>query len=358
MKYDNQYVNDCDSVIGNIPQLDKLKNKRILITGATGMICSSVAELLFRLNSDPEYNLEIFLAGRNEQNLEKRFENLNSMPGYNCNYTFLQYDACKSEGFLADNKDIKFDYIIHGAGYGDPRMISGMPVDIMLSNVCGTEYLLKLAKRCDARFLMISSGEVYGKVNSEELENGLYSENDYGYIDFLNPRAVYPQSKRTAENLCIAYNRQYGVDSVIARSCHVYGPTISEKDSRASAQFIRKAAAGENVIMKSAGNQRRSYCYTLDCASAILTILINGNTCEAYNISNKNSLVSIRELAEEAADRGKVELIFENPSDAELKSYNMMENSCLDASKLETLGWKAEFDLKAGIKRTLDLLRE
>ena len=105
--------------------------------------------------------------------------------------------------------------------------------------------------------------------------------------------------------------------------------------------------------MKSAGNQIRSYCYTLDCASAILSVLINGATCNAYNISNRNSIVSIREMADELAKTGGVQVVFEAPSDIEKKSYNMMNNSSLDSHKLEELGWRGLFDLSEGVKKTL-----
>ena len=97
----------------------------------------------------------------------------------------------------------------------------------------------------------------------------------------------------------------------------------------------------------------RSYCYTLDCASAIIAVLLGGERGNAYNISNRNSIVSIRELAEEMAVQGGVRVVFDNPSDAEQKSYNMMNNSALDASKLEKLGWKALFGLREGAARTL-----
>ena len=105
--------------------------------------------------------------------------------------------------------------------------------------------------------------------------------------------------------------------------------------------------------MKSAGLQLRSYCYTLDCASAILTVLIKGESGEAYNISNSQSVVTIRELAECMAKTAGVKVVFEQASDQELKSYNMMDNSSLNSEKLEVLGWKGCFNLKEGIESTL-----
>ena len=110
--------------------------------------------------------------------------------------------------------------------------------------------------------------------------------------------------------------------------------------------------------MKSAGTQIRSYCYTLDCASAILTVLLNGASGNAYNISNKHSLVSIRDLAEIFAKCSGTKVIFEHPSDAEKRGYNLMQNSALHSDKLEALGWKACFGLQAGVMRTIKYLKE
>lgn len=137
------------------------------------------------------------------------------------------------------------------------------------------------------------------------------------------------------------------------RPGHIYGPTITKDDTRASAAFTWDAVVGKDIVMKSVGEQLRSYCYTLDCASAILTVLLNGESGRAYNISNKDSVVSIRDMAEALANAGGCRVIFEMPSDIEKKSYNLMSTSALNAEKLERLGWKAEFDLEEGAMKTL-----
>ena len=136
------------------------------------------------------------------------------------------------------------------------------------------------------------------------------------------------------------------------------GPTITDSDTRASAEFTRSALSGNDIVMKSAGNQLRSYCYVLDCASAILYCLLFGESDEAYNISNDKSIVSIRDMAESIAKNGKVQIKYVHPSDKERKSYNLMSNSSLTSKKLEDLGWKACFSLDDGVKATLNLLKE
>ena len=216
-------------------------------------------------------------------------------------------------------------------------------------NIIGTNALLQLAKRRGAKLLYISSSEVYG-AKEDSLP---FSESKYGYIDVLNPRNCYANAKRAAENLCISYGVEYGVNSDIVRPGHIYGPSSTDSDSRAAAQFMRNAVHGDDIVLKSSGTQLRSYCYTLDCASAILSVLINGESLNAYNISNKDSIVNIRNVAEKFAELGGVKLVFQAPSDAEAKGYSLMANSSLDSRKLEGLGWRAQFDLETGVRNCI-----
>lgn len=341
VNYCEDYWQDVRLVSEQIPNLDRLYGKSILITGATGMICSAAAEILLYLNKEQNGKIHIILAGRNKERLQKRYYSFDEGK----DYAFFHYDATSSKPIT-----IKTDYIIHGASNADPGKFAKEPVETMLANIIGLNTLLKSAiDNQTKRLLYISSSEVYGQKN----EKRPFKEDDYGFVDILNPRAAYPSSKRAAETLCSAYSAEYGLDTVMVRPGHIYGPTITNSDSRASAQFTRNAKAGRDIVMKSAGTQLRSYCYTMDCASAILTVLINGKCGEAYNISNSNSVVTIREMAEALAKAGKVNIVFENPSDLEKKSYNLMENSSLDSSKIESLKWKACFNMEQGAKKTI-----
>jgi len=225
----------------------------------------------------------------------------------------------------------------------------------MLANFMGTYQLLDYARLHKVgRMLFVSSSEVYGQIQSGEP----FKESDYGFVDILNPRACYPASKRAAETLCASYLSEYSIDTVIVRPGHIYGPTMTAEDSRAHAQFARNALRQEPIILKSLGNQLRSYCYMLDCVSGIFTALLKGKTGEAYNISNKNSIVTIKQFAQEHAAVGKVEIRNCVPEKHEASGYNLMENSALDATKLESLGWKGLYDIHSGVSATIQLLRE
>ena len=343
MKYLREYWQDISKVIDNIPNANKLYGKRIIITGSTGMVCSSVVDILAYLNHYQNAGICLFLAGRSNEKIALRFRDVLTAD----EYQYIEYDATKES-----NIDIEVDYIIHGASNANPAIYAKEPVETLLGNIIGLKSMLNTAKgNQGSRVLYISSSEVYG--NRTYNDSSPYKEEDYGYVDILNPRACYPNGKRAAETLCASYAQEYNVDFVIARLGHIYGPSITEADTRASAAFTRNVASGENIVMKSAGNQLRSYCYTLDCATALLTVLLNGKSGDAYNISNKNSIVSIRDMAEALAEAGKVKVVFENPSDTEKRSYNLMKNSGLNSSKLEGLGWKSEFSLRDGVERTI-----
>lgn len=340
IKYCDEYWDDVERAIKCIPDVEKLRGKRILITGATGLIGSAVVELLFSLNKNGA-GIKVILAGRNKKRVEDRFYKFTE----GADFTFIEYDAT-----VSSELDVEVDYIIHGACNANPEAYRSQPVETMLSNLVGLNSLLSLAVRKKTeRVLYISSSEVYGNI----AERRPYCENDYGYVDILNMRASYPSSKRAAETMCVSYNSEFDLDIVIARPGHIYGPSITQTDTRATAEFTRNAALGQDIVMKSLGNQLRSYCFSLDCASAILTVLIKGKTCNAYNISNKNSICTISDIAEAMAGSVGRKVIFQEATKNEKAGFNLMSNSSLNSEKIEQLGWKAIFPLKDGVNRTI-----
>ncbi|RKM56379.1 NAD-dependent epimerase/dehydratase family protein [Butyrivibrio sp. X503] len=345
MKYTKEYWGDVASCIGNIPEIEKLYNKNLLITGATGMLASPVVDIVSFLNREKNAGIKLIIAGRNRQRTLDRFKGVLKEE----EIKFVEFDANYMYKLNVDA-----DYIIHAASNADNGMFLKEPAETLFSNVVGVKSMLDLnVKNKGSRLLYVSSSEVYGELPEK---SDYIKETDYGYVDVLSTRSCYPNGKRAAETLCSCYITEYDADVVIARPGYIYGPTIKKSDKRASAAFTFDAAAGRNIVMKSKGEQLRSYCYMLDCATALLTILLEGECGEAYNISNKDAIVSIRDVAEALAKAGGVSVVFENPSDAEKSSYNTMKNSALDASKLEALGWKGMYGLSEGIERTLKYL--
>ena len=302
---------------------EKLSGCNILITGASGLIGSCLVEVLME-HSLRDYN--VYAMGRNSQRMNKLFERYLSEEDFHV----ILGDVTEP---LAT--DLSMHYIIHAASGAAPSEFSQHPVEVMKANMIGVanmmEYGIKHGMR---RFLYVSSGEVYG-----EGDGRVFTEDYSGYIDCTSPRSCYPSSKRAAETLCVSYAAEYGVDVVIARPCHTYGPNFTENDNRVYAQFIRNILLNEDIVMKSAGEQFRSWCYVVDCVSALLYILLKGEKGQAYNIADDASNITIKELAEMVAKTGKRNVVNAIPSDAEKLSYNVVKKSVFATKKLEALGW-------------------
>lgn len=342
-----QWISDIEDVVQSLPELLELAGKTVMVTGAAGLICSAVVDVFFRYNESHDVPINILAAGRWPEEMEKRFCEYCVKPYYR----FISYNAVKGENDL----NIPCDYVIHGASNASPDMIGKEPVETMCSNFTGLLELLQYAKECGAkRLLYISSSEVYGKKEG----NTPFHTDEYGYIDLLNPRNSYSMGKRAAETLCASFSAEYGVETVIVRPGHIYGPTASPYDTRVSSVWAYAAARGDDIVMKSDGAQLRSYCYCLDCAAAILKVLLCGKNLHAYNISNPASIISIREMAEILAESAEVELKLEFPTEEEKKIFNPMRNSALDSRELAALGWSGLFNAECGFSHTIEILKE
>lgn len=341
------WISDLDKIIETLPELDELTGKSVMITGCTGLICSAICDIFIRWNETHDDSIYILAAGRSKKKLENRFSPYDKAEWF----TFIPYDATALENCIESS----CDYIIHGASNASPDKIVKEPVETMLSNFVGLKNLLDYARERETkRILYISTSEVYGRRKYERPSK----VNEYGWIDILNSRSSYSIGKCAAETLCVSYYDEYGVESVITRPGHIYGPTAVECDDRVSSVWAYAVARGEDIIMKSDGSQIRSYCYCLDSASAILKVLLKGEIVHAYNISNPDSVISIRKMAEILAKSAKKNLKMELPTESEKKCFNPMSNSSLDSTELLALGWKGVFDADQGFDHTVRVLKE
>ena len=275
--------------------------------------------------------------GRNSQRAAQRFEAY----WQNARFHFIEHDVCNPLTL-----DVDFHYIIHAASNASPNFFQQSPVEVMKSNLTGlcnmVEYGMKHQLQ---RMVYVSSGEVYG-----EGDGSIFTEQSSGYIDMLSPRACYPSSKRAAETLCASYCQEYGVEIVIARPCHTYGPYFTENDNRVYAQFIRNALKGEDIVMKSKGEQYRSWIYVVDCAAAILLLLTKGTSGEAYNVANAESNITIYQLAQKIATLCQRQVMMDIQEGG---NTTPITKAVFSTQKLEQLGWKPLFNMDEGLEHTI-----
>lgn len=323
----------------------KLKGKTVMITGATGMIGTLLIDILMRRNRDYKDDICIIAVGRNENKARERLGRYWN----DKNFSFLCRDVCGKFPFM------RCDYIIHGASNTHPVQYAKDPIGTIRANVYGTENLLELAAAQEnCRFLFLSSVEVYGESRSDA---DVFDEAYCGYIDCNTMRAGYPESKRLGEAMLKAYIADKGADAVTARLSRTYGPTMLPDDSKAIAQFIKKAAHGLDIVLKSEGKQVYSYVYAADAARAILKLLLHGRCGEAYNIAGADSDVSLKDLADMLAKEAGTNVIFELPDALEKSGYSAATKAVLNTDKLQRLGWKSHFGMAEGLLCTVRILR-
>lgn len=325
------YWNDIEEVAQLELPWQQLQGCNIFITGATGLLGSCLVDILMH-HVGGDYH--IYAAGRNEGRATKMFAQYE----HDQRFHFIKYDVmCPLQS------DLSFQYMIHAASNAGPSFFAINPVEVMKANVLGVIHLLEYGREHGLRRLLyVSTGEVYG-----EGDGRVFTEEYSGYVDSMKPRSCYPSSKRAAETFCAAYGAEYGIDVVVARPSHTYGPHFTESDNRVYAQFIRNVLKGEDIVMKSTGEQFRSWCYVVDCVKGLLYILLKGKCGEAYNVADADSNISIMQLAELVAEIASQKVMIDVPPfDIESLGYNPVKKSVFATGKLESLGWTVTGSMK------------
>ena len=188
----------------------------------------------------------------------------------------------------------------------------------------------------------LSSMELYGKIEKDEY----ITESELGYVDPLNIRSCYPESKRMCENLCACYAAEYKVPVCQVRLAQTFGPGISYEDKRVFAMMARNAIESEDIVLQTKGTSKHPYVYTAQAVTAIFTVLLKGKAGEAYNVSNPETYCSIYEMGKLVAEKianGKIKVVV--LSNGDVSKYPAPSCLKLDISKIESLGWKPEYDL-------------
>lgn len=341
------YKEDLSRISGLRLPWEKLEGKSILISGARGLIASCLIDVLMLKNSE-RLNCRIYAIGRNVESAKNRFYDYWENP-------LFEFLFCDVDSPIILHDISRIDYVLHMASNTHPMAYATDPIGTISANIIGTNNMLKFAEEHHViRFAFVSSNEIYGE-NRGDVE--LFDENYCGYIDSNTLRAGYPESKRCGEALCQAYIKQKGLNIVIPRVTRSYGPTMLKSDTKAISQFIKKGVNGEDIVLKSTGTQYYSYTYVSDAVSGLLTVLLNGENGEAYNIADSKSDIMLKDLARIVAEVCGTKVIYEMPDIVEKAGYSTATKARLNGDKIAKLGWKMQYDIKEGICRTIEILK-
>ena len=373
------YLSDLRTVCSLDLPWEEMDGRSILISGATGMIGSTLIDVLMMrkrgaaaasleaAGKDNAADLRIFALGRSVEKAKNRFWEYWEDPRFafvQCDINdresleraFAEAGICESQDGSDQNTAGTIDYVFHAASNTHPVAYANDPIGTVVTNIIGLDNLLHFATEHGCRrFLFASSNEIYGE-NRGDAE--LFDEQYCGYIDCNTLRAGYPESKRAGEALCQAYIRQKGLDVVIPRFTRSFGPSLLATDTKALSQFIRKGVAREDIVLKSAGTQFFSYTYVCDAVSGLLCCLLKGSCGEAYNIADVSCDITLRDLAQTIADLVGTKVVFDLPDAVEAAGFSKATKARLDSTKLQGLGWKAQFDIKTALDHTIGIMRE
>lgn len=326
---------DVEEFVGLFTLSSLLKGSTFLVTGGTGLIGSTLVHCLLGLNK----GIKIILPVRNAIKAQVMFGSNDCLEIIECD--LLEWLKCD---------DSSYDYIVHCACPTAGKFMVEHPVETYELTIESTRLLLKNAKKNGAKgMVFVSSLEYYGQV----LEDFEILESHLGYVDPLNLRSCYPLGKRAAEYLCFAYANEYNVPIKVARLTQTFGAGVSPDDNRVFAQFARSVIAGNDIVMHTTGESAKPYCYTTDCISAILYILLKGGRGEAYNVANSSTYISIKALAEFLKENFNPSInvvVEEHPE----MGYAPVTKLRLSTKKLEALGWTPQNDLKKMFSKLID----
>lgn len=319
---------DVEDFVRNFALTNSFNDAKFLITGATGLIGSTLVRCLLALNR----NIQITCPIRNSNKAKAIYEDVID------SIHFIECDLVSYLCGLTEKDD--FQYIVHCASPTEGRYMTEHPVETYMLAIDSTRAILEYARKKRTDVVYISSLEFYG----QNFDDELITEDMQGYVNNTDPRSSYPLGKRAAEYLCAAYAKQFDVNAKVARLTQTFGAGVSVDDNRVFAQFARCVIEGKNIVMHTKGDSAKPYCYTTDCVSAILYILLRGEKGEAYNVANQETYISIKDMANFLCVHFNPQLkvvIEEHPE----MGYAPVTKLNLSTEKLKSLGWLPRYGL-------------
>lgn len=337
---------DLEQIISENDGLKELYGQTIMVTGASGLIGSYFINTFIKLNEKHGANIKIIPLIRNLNKLKKEI----TSKDYVIPIVQDIIDPITYEGDV--------DYIIHAASPASPPLMREKPVETNFANTIGTANALMFAKEHNVKkFLFTSSREVYGQNISDQK---YFEENDLGIINQLIPRNSYAESKKAAENMCLGFKEEYGLDTKIVRLGQTFGPGMNIDGGMVHTEFLKMLLNNEDIVLKSDGSSLRTYTYISDAVSAMFKIILKSKDI-AYNATNNDNEVSIKELAEiivNLCPEKKSKLVFDIEEEKEGYDYSTFKFCLISSDKIRTeLDWKPKYSIEEGFERTLEFLK-
>jgi len=347
---DNIVQQDLESIVEGIgSDIYQLSGRTLLLTGGSGFLGSHFVALTQYLNQTrfkkpcSVISIDNFALGRKTKNLITEITDPN--------IEFVDHNAC-----LPYKTDKQVDYIIHALGFASPQFYKQHPIETIDGTIFGIKNALELTREKKPRSLLFfSSSEIYGDAD----HNFVPTKETYkGNVSSIGPRSCYDESKRLGEALCMAYHSQHQVPVKIVRPFNVYGPGMDVKDGRVIPRFVSQVIKDEPLTVYDKGSQTRTFCYITDAITGFYKVLLSNENGEVFNVGNDNDEVNMKVLADsivESLGRGKVSIV-PYPT-----NYPQDEPSrrCPDLTKIKTrLGYEPRVDVKEGVKRTYEWLKD
>ena len=333
-------IDDLNAFAESFELSESLHGKTFLITGATGLIGSVMIKCLLALNRKETLGIKVIAVIRSLDKAKSVFAD---------EFSEIVFKNIGLDEISVTSIGADVDYIVHLASPTASKFFVEHPVETLRTAIEGTTAVLEYAKEAGVKGMVYASSlEVYGSNDTDEW----IDENFQGYVNPVEVRSSYNLGKRAAECLCHSYAAEYNVPVMMARFTQVFGAGVSESENRVFAQFARSAIACTDIEVHTQGLSAKPYCYTTDAISAMLYILLKGQHGEAYNVADKDSYISIRDMAYMLRDNF-------NPSISvricpkENQGYAPQTRLRLSTKKIESLGWKPKYNLHQMFERLL-----
>ncbi|WP_166238552.1 UDP-glucuronic acid decarboxylase family protein [Paenibacillus turpanensis] len=313
--------------------------KKIVISGAAGFLGSHLTKELLN-QGHRVVGIDNLSTGK-ASNLEDVKDNPL--------FSFIQFDV--SEKYIIELPELQgVDEIYHLASPASPKFYQAAPIDTIYVNTIGTQNMLELARRNDAKILYASTSEAYG-----DPEVHPQPEEYRGNVNTWGPRACYDEAKRLGEVFCYEYHRLYGVRTKVVRIFNTYSAGLRNDDGRVISNFVTQALTGEDITVYGDGSQTRSFCYVDDTLRAFRLMMDSDEaTGEIINVGNPTeySIMDVALMVQSLTGTSSQITFHELPKDDP-----KVRRPVIDKAKA-ILGWEPLVALEEGLQRTIEVYRE